>query len=126
MAVPISKQRAGLVSDLTRRYMRDLPAMLSYALRGDRTFEGAIIPKSVHDDLAPVARKIIAVLAEAEADKILGTQEETRQKVAARKGPPDVTESTKPAAPARPAATDKPEKPAAPARPFSKLTQAAK
>jgi hypothetical protein len=85
MAVSSEQQRAGLMSDLTRRYMRDVPAMLSFALRGERTFEGALIPKGVIDTLAPAARQVVEDLAKVECDKIMGSQEANRQKAAAKK-----------------------------------------
>lgn len=100
-----SKQREGMMNDMRRKALRDMPHQLALALRGERTFEGERIPDEI-TALVPGLIKVAEGLAEVATDKALGQQQATREKVAAKKGVPVAAavgmEPVKPEAPARP------------------------
>jgi len=102
------KQRAGMMNDMRRKAMRDLPHQLALALRGEKLFDGERIPNEIIA-LVPGLVKVAESIAEAATAKALGQQQATREKVAAKKAglePAAVgMEPAKPEAPARP---DKP------------------
>lgn len=103
------KQRAGMMNDMRRKTLRDLPHQLALALRGEKLFDGERIPNEIQA-LVPGLVKVAEQLALAATEKALGQQQATREKVAARNGTPV------PAAvgmePVKPESPAKPEKPA--------------
>lgn len=100
------KQREGLMSDMRRKALRDMPHQLALALRGEKLFEGERIPKEIMD-LVPGLVEVAEKLAVSATNKIMGQQQATREKVAAKNGAAAAsTETVKPEGPA------KPEKPA--------------
>ena len=103
------KQRDGMMNDMRRKALRDLPHQLALALRGERTFEGERIPKEIID-LVPGLIKVAEGLAEVATDKALGQQQAIREKVAAKKGAP--VAAAVGAEPVKPEGPAKPEKPA--------------
>jgi hypothetical protein len=99
------KQRAGMMNDMRRKALRDLPHQLALALRGEKLFDGERIPNEI-TALVPGLVKVAESLALAATEKALGQQQATREKVAAKSGTPVPAavgmEPVKPEAPARP------------------------
>jgi hypothetical protein len=105
------KQREGMMSDMRRKTLRDLPHQLALALRGEKLFDGERIPNEI-TALVPGLVKVAESLALAATEKALGQQQATREKVAAKNGTPVPVPVGAETQPAKPEAPAKPEKPA--------------
>jgi hypothetical protein len=99
------KQRAGMMNDMRRKALRDLPHQLALALRGERLMDGERIPSEIIA-LVPGLVQVAEKLALAATEKALGQQQATREKVAAKKAGVEPVavgmEPVKPEAPAKP------------------------